>query len=770
MTDLLMGLNPQQREAVTTVEGPLLVLAGPGSGKTRVLTHRIAYMIQRGIDPWNILAVTFTNKAAREMRQRLDGLIGEQGKQVTMGTFHAICARILRRHIQHLGYESSFLVYDTDDQREIVKQVIAEMNLNDKTYRPNAIHGAISRAKNDGQTPRTFRAESYWEEVVARVYEQYQEKLQTCNALDFDDLLLLAQRLFNEVPSVLAAYRRRWQYIHVDEFQDTNLVQYDLVRLLGEEHKNVFVVGDIDQSIYAWRGADYRNVLKFEETFPQAKTIALEQNYRSTQMILDAASALIRRNRNRKDKPLWSELGQGAPITIFEAYDEGEEAQYIVREIRRLKAREGYRNRDFAVMYRVNAQSRALEEAFVRSGLKYVLVGGTRFYERREVKDILAYLRLLHNPYDAVALQRIINVPPRGIGDVTFSQLTQWAARLGMPPFAALQLLEERAKEGSGITSPLLPDVPAPFNARGRKVLLEFYYTVRPILRELETLNLPMIVGEIVERTRYRDYLDDGTDEGEERWANVLELQTVAAQYEHLSAKEALPEFLENAALVSDADSVPEEQMDAATLMTLHTAKGLEYPVVFLAGVEENLLPHSRAQEEREQIEEERRLAYVGMTRAKERLYLIHTFRRATWGRSTVSEPSRFLRELPRETVEISKERSKRPAGEGRVGAPPVDARGEGRRRRRVEAETLSDGVWTTRSVSPADGARGGGRAEKRKGEAKFRAGDKVRHAKFGEGIVVSSAPTAGDEEVVVVFPGEKPKKLLASFARLEKI
>lgn len=965
MTDLLAGLNPQQRQAVAATHGPVLVLAGPGSGKTRTLTHRIAHMIQQGIEPESILAVTFTNKAAKEMRHRLHALIGEAGQGVMMGTFHSLCARILRRHIHHLGYAPSFLIYDTEDQRRLVKQVISEMNLSDKTYRANAIHGAISRAKNDGLTPKTYRAESYWEEVVKRIYEQYQEKLQTNNALDFDDLLLLTARLFQEVPSVLNNYRRLWQFIHVDEFQDTNLVQYELMRQLAEQHRNIFVVGDIDQclppgtrirtpdgerpieqirvgdtilagagqgstveaqvgrvqkrpyrgnlveirlrggrvlratpnhvcfaraanaafnppppalgsprrdrgsrseggtlaradvalaeapprmespfsggaargarwatltrahryvftpaselrphmlvpvwragtiteeeiiavaevkysglvydldiptwhnyvaegmvvhnSIYGWRGADYRNILKFEESFPNQTTIALEQNYRSTQKILDAASALIRRNRNRKDKGLWSELGEGDAITTFEAYDEAEEAQYIVREIQRLKARERYGNRDFAIMYRTNAQSRALEEAFVRSSLKYVLVGGTRFYERREVKDILAYLRLLHNPYDSVALERVINVPARGIGDATYQQLTEWAARLGRSAFNALALLEQ-PDMGERL------DLPVPFAARARKALLEFHHTLQPIAERLETINLPMVIHEITQATGFREYLEDGTPEGAERWENVVELQNVAAQYENLTAKQGLVEFLENVSLVSDADTVPEEEFDAVTLMTLHTAKGLEYPVVFIPGMNDNILPHSRAVESPEEMEEERRLAYVGITRAKQRLYLVHTFRRTTFGRPEVLAPSRFLRELPKETIIPSPDRSKRPAGEQRpaLSRNNPDAEWAPSPIRRRSDTPAPAAAWTTTTRRPdSPDAKAPARPAK-SGGAQFKAGDKVRHAKFGEGIVVSSTPTKDDEEVVVAFRSEAaPKKLLASFARLEKL
>lgn len=744
-------LNPAQQQAVTTTEGPLLVLAGPGSGKTRVLTQRIAHLIEKGVAPWHILAVTFTNKASREMRHRLAGLIGDDAAKVTMGTFHAICAQVLRRNIHHLGYDNSFLVYDSDDQRKLVKQAIAELNLSEKTYRAPAIHSVISKAKNDGFAPDTFRPQSYYEEIAARVFGRYQEMLKANQAVDFDDLLLLTAKLLREVPSVLENYRQRWHYLHVDEFQDTNLVQYELVRLLGKEHQNVFVVGDIDQSIYAWRGADYRNILRFEEDFPTRVVIALEQNYRSTQTILDAASALIRRNRNRKDKGLWSKLGTGVPIVLFEAYDENEEAQYVTREIRRLMNREGIRYRDVSVMYRTNAQSRALEEAFVKSTMPYVLVGGTRFYERREVKDILAYLRLIHNPFDSISLDRIINVPTRSIGNTTIQQLFQWAEQLGVPVFSALQLLEGEVEGANEESSLFLPSVPVPFNARAKNALIAFRRMFDEWLGMLESTNLPGLIGEIVTRTEYRAYLEDGTKEGEERWENVVELQNVAAQFENLTAKAALPEFLEGAALVSDADSLPDDERDAVTLMTLHTAKGLEFPVVFLVGMNDGVLPHSRSQESPEQMEEERRLAYVGITRAKQRLYLLYTFRRTLWGSVDVSVPSPFLRELPKELIEVSGERSLRPAGERRYNDAP----------RRPTTNTPITRPSRTVVSSPSPAA---------KPPTTFKAGDKVRHAKFGEGIVLTSTPSGGDEEVVVIFPGEKPKKLLASFARLEKV
>lgn len=769
MSHLLTGLNPEQRQAVEAIEGAVLVLAGPGSGKTRVLTHRIAHMIQGGITSWQILAVTFTNKAAREMRHRLDGLIGQEGKEVMMGTFHSICSRLLRRHIQHLGYQNSFLIYDTRDQLQIITQALKTLNLDEERYKPNAVKSAISRAKNDGMTPKTFQPKDYHDEIIGRIYERYQTTLIENNALDFDDLLLLTLRLFKDMPEVLERYQQRWKYVLVDEFQDTNLVQYQLIRLLGMKHKNVFVVGDIDQSIYRWRGADYRNVLKFEETFPKRQLITLEQNYRSTQHILNAASALIRNNSNRKEKDLWSELGKGEPIEVFEAYDEREEASFIVRQIKRLKHRVGYHNRDFAIMYRMNAQSRALEEAFMRSNLKYTIVGATRFYERREVKDIIAYLRLIYNPADPISLTRIINVPKRGIGKKAYEELIEWAEAIQAKPFIALQKLEAHM----GLLSPLPPHLYPPFTKRTRDALLKFYRLLKPLMDKLNQMSLPELINELLKVLNYSSYLRDGSEQGEERWENIIELRNVAAQYEHLPVRDALPEFLENASLVSDADSVPEEQVDVVTLMTLHTAKGLEFPVVFLPGMENDILPHFRSQENIEQMEEERRLAYVGITRAKQRLYLIYTFRRRTYGRYTVSTPSPFLRELPRETLRISKEPSMRPMEKPSSGNQWTK-RNRNQNSRKSSRTTRKRATppttqWKTRQIN-AKPVKPPKKPTKPKAQ-EFKIGERVRHGTFGEGIVISSQVRGNDEMIEVLFAGQKKRvKLLASFAKLEKI
>ncbi|MDQ7030254.1 MAG: UvrD-helicase domain-containing protein [Ardenticatenia bacterium] len=757
---MLDELNPQQRDAVTRMEGPVLVLAGPGSGKTRVLTYRIAYLMKTaGIEPANILGVTFTNKAAREMRARLEQLLGERAQHVTLGTFHATCARILRRHIHHLGYEPDFAIYDADDQRRLVHQIIRELNLNERTYRPTAIHAAISRAKNEliSVTAYQKHATAYWEEVVGRVYAAYQERLRASNALDFDDLLLCTVELFRHVPDVLNAYRRRWHFIHVDEFQDTNAVQYELVRLLGETHRNVFVVGDVDQSIYAWRGADYRNVLRFEEDFPDAHVVYLEQNYRSTQTILDVAQAVIAKNPHRKPTRLWTTKGPGPKVVVHEAYDEVDEANFVVREVARLVARGEAQRREIAVMYRTNAQSRPLEEAFVRAAVPYVLVGGTRFYERREIKDLLAYLRVVHNPFDLISLERIINVPPRGIGQRTWLALLGWAEEMGLPVYTALQVLaEHQGQDGAGEEgrSPLLPNVPPPFDRRAERVLTAFFTLLQELIRARRERNVLELLDMIVERTGYELHVRDGSNEGEERWDNVRELRNVAAQYALLPVESGLSTFLEEVALISDADRV-DSSRDAVTLMTLHTAKGLEFKVVFIVGMEEGLFPHVRSLDDQEALAEERRLAYVGITRAKERLYLVHTFRRQMWGRSELSEPSRFLRDIPERLIRRPRTRTSRQVPLGLdVGHTLSTARPRHRR-----DEELAAARQRRQAATRAH-----------KVTLRFKPGERVRHPTFGEGIVITSRPSGEDEEVTVAFVEEGTRRLLASLAKLEKL
>ncbi|MFQ5857170.1 MAG: UvrD-helicase domain-containing protein [Anaerolineae bacterium] len=1119
--NILDSLNEAQREAVQAIEGAVLVLAGPGSGKTRVLTHHAAYLIDVvGVDPYHIMAVTFTNKAAREMRDRLHHLVGERRLgRLTLGTFHATCARILRREAEYLHVGSNFVIFDTDDQLRLIREAVKELDLNDKLYRPRQLKGAISKAKNELIGPGEYAAPTYWHEIAARVYQHYQSLLQTNNALDFDDLLMEAVRLLRQHPDVRDKYRHRYQHILVDEFQDTNTAQYDLVRQLAGDRNHVFVVGDEDQcvpgdtliatsdgseaiqslpqdtsvrvaagrsvkmetvnwerrsreyegpvvtiktsqgyrltttpqhmmfarlgeiedafyvylmykhdvgyriglvqsarrdgsrnellsslavrgdqekadkvwilkvcrtrpeafiweqyyafqygipttvfftdgrdmaleeslidklyrridtttraeqlmedlfispyhphhrpkgiagdrqptrvavqfqmfgdtrrtsaspwnahrvsintsdldlkqktikrgydprparrgswklewsnldcgialqlaeeiaqagggleiaysafltdtktkggitrrfdfhpashlhpgmttpievdghivddeivevdwgtfsgsvydlnvdkvhnyiangivvhnSIYRWRGADFRNVQRFRRDFEDAQVFLLERNYRSTQTILDAAREVISRNTRRTPKDLWTNKGAGIPITVKELYDEQEEASFVANEIQRLMATDSYDPGDFAVMYRTNAQSRVVEEAFLRQGMRYRLVGATRFYERREIKDLIAYMRLIHNPLDQVSLDRVINVPPRGIGHVTLSALARWARKLNLPIYEALHVLRrmesgkgKKGKSGKGrledeIQSPI-SNLQSPFDTRATNVLLEFVDMIEELIAAKSELTVPELLGRAIEATGYESYIRDGTEKGEDRWANIQELRGVAQEYAGLVPEVGLPAFLEGVALVSDVDNL-DANADAPTLMTCHAAKGLEFPVVFLVGMEEGLLPHSRSMDDPAQMEEERRLCYVGITRAKERLYLLHTFRRNLWGRTEVSDPSRFLKDIPSHLIK---------------GKSAQAGRGEA---------SGTNGLLAWQDPTPL--------ASPLQHEPEFRAGDRVRHHTFGEGVVVESRLSHGDEEVEIAFVGQGVKKLLASLAKLEKL
>ncbi len=726
--DILAELNPAQKEAVEAIEGPVLILAGPGSGKTRVIAHRVAYLIRVcGISPRRIMAVTFTNKAAREMVERLHRLIGERMvKDLTIGTFHAICARILRWDGKAIGVDPRFVIYDEEDQLSLLKRSIQEIGLDPKQYAPRAIASAISAAKSRTVTPQEYikSTHSYFEEVVGRVYERYQELLEENNALDFDDLLMKTVQLFRSSPETLAKYQSRYLHILVDEFQDTNLVQYELIKQLGGERHNICVVGDPDQSIYSWRFADLRNILSFEKDYPEAKLVLLEQNYRSTKLILETASCVISANQQRKPKELWTDNEQGEPTNVVETYTEQEEAQFVVSEIERLVG-EGKANLSgCAVMYRTNAQSRALEEAFVRYGTPYKLVAGTRFYQRREVKDIIAYFRVIQNPHDSVSLLRIINVPGRGIGQRTLSQLSSWAKSADISLYEALQLVKEA--KGDEEHRPQ-------FNSRIAKALAGFVDLVEELIARSRELNLVKLFDLVIKRTGYEEYLMSG-ENGEERWENVLELRTVAADYRHLEPEEGLTTFLEGVTLVSDVDGL-DETVDAATLVTLHQAKGLEFPVVFIVGVEEGILPHFKSFTEPEQMEEERRLCYVGITRAKQRVYLVHAFRRSLMGSNMVSTPSRFLDDIPRHLIN----------------------KGD---------------LWQGEESQVMPSLYAGGKASAPAvANSELKAGDRVHHAQFGDGVVVSCQPVPDDEEVVVAFKsGMGVKKLLLSFANLEKI
>ncbi|MEI7771254.1 MAG: UvrD-helicase domain-containing protein, partial [Chloroflexales bacterium] len=641
--DLFSGLNPAQRRAVEAVDGPVLVLAGPGSGKTRVLTHRIAYLIREvGVDPYSILAVTFTNKASREMRERLDALVGPaDAHALTAGTFHSLCARFLRRDIVHLGRERDFAIYDSDDQERLMRRVLRELNLDEKKNPPRAIHARISSAKNELVSPAEFARlnRTYADEIAARCYERYQKLLRESNALDFDDLLVEMVHIFELFPEVLARYQERYAYLLVDEYQDTNRVQYTLVRQLAGGRRNLFAVGDDDQSVYGWRGADIRNILQFEQDYPDAQVILLEQNYRSTQAILDAAQAVIAGGGKKKHvKKLWTENGAGLQVSLHEGYDQDEEANFVADEIARLVASGDYRYGDCAVMYRMNAQSRALEESLIARGVRYQIVGGTRFYERKEIKDVLAYLRLAYNPYDSVSLGRVLNWPGRGIGERTEAELLRWAIELGVPVFQALRELES--------------DTPSSLSARTKGALLSFLAGIDGLIAARAELPLIELIDLILGRMDVRAALlkDYDAEEAEDRWSNVQELRNVAAEYGGLPIESQLPTYLEEIALVAEVDKM-DGKADAVTCITLHQAKGLEYPAVFLVGMEEGLLPHSRSSDDRDKVEEERRLLYVGMTRARQRLYLCYAFRRVSYGRVNVSTPTRFLADIPKQLL-----------------------------------------------------------------------------------------------------------------------
>ena len=755
---LSQQLNPAQYEAVTAPDGPLLILAGAGSGKTRVISYRIAYLVQeRGVPPEQIVSVTFTNKAAGEMKHRVEQLIGAQARGITLGTFHSICARWLRREISRIGYESSFSIYDDDDQLALLKRLYVDAGINPKQHAPQAVRASISRAKEQLLTPQQYSqsADSPFEIAVAALYRRYQEALQEQNALDFDDLLVLTLRLFDEAPDVLDRYQRRFKHVLVDEYQDVNRAQYLLVKHLAQQHRNLTIVGDDSQAIYGWRGADVRYILEFEHDFPESRVVRLEQNYRSTKTILAAAQAIEAGLRARREKTLWTENDRGVPITICRAADERDEAMFVAREIEKLHG-DGFKHRDFAVMYRMNSQSRAVEEAFVRRRLPYQIVGGTRFYERREIKDILAYLRLANNPNDAVSLERVINVPQRGIGDTTLDQLREWASELGIPVTHALRVLRTLESDGDGGAR-----VAPPFGDRARTQLLSFGKLLADVEEASKSVGLVELFDTVILRTGYRDYLVNDKA-GEERWENVMELRSVVSDYEGMDPGVGLRAFLENVSLVSDVDSIRDEK-DAITLLTLHSAKGLEYPVVFITGMEEGIFPHRRSIDalDENEMDEERRLCYVGMTRAMQRLYLVHAEMRTLFGIPRPGDASRFLAAVPPETVRTvdalgmaARPTSLTPvrawSGSGtRVGPPSA------------RPERKSFGPFVKPSAAPKVSTA----------KAKYTPGDRVRHETLGVGTVLTSILSRAGVETVTIDFGEKGKRLvIANAAPMERL
>ncbi len=728
--DILKGLNDAQQRAVTTTDGPVLIVAGPGSGKTRVLTHRVAYLIEEhGVSPWHILAVTFTNKAARQMYDRLERLVGDDARKLTVGTFHATCVKILRRNAHLIGIDPRFTIYDDADQLEVVRRTLKDENLDPKHFAPRPILSRISAAKSRFIGPDEFAQQtgSYWEEVVARIYPRYRDVLRQNRALDFDDLLGEALRLFDEQPEVLERYQDFYRYTLVDEYQDTNHVQYRLVKALSEGRRNICVVGDPDQSIYGWRQADIRNILEFKRDYPDAVEIHLELNYRSTSSIVSAADNVIRANRQRIERELRTENDLGEKIRIHEAYDETQEASFVVNEIRRLVSSGEVRFQDCAIMYRTNAQSRALEEAFVRSELPYQIVGGTRFYDRREIKDAMSILRLIANPQDAISLMRVLSNTQlgKGIGARTLDLLNGWAALHERSLFDAI---------ASAAGQSHLP--PPEVNNRAANLLHAVHQTIQRLIDQSAQVQLSKLFDIAIEETGFaQQFRESGDPEMIERWENVLQLRGVLTGYDDLREDIALETFLEESTLVAGQDSM-EDGENQVTLITLHAAKGLEFPVVFLIGAEEGILPHSRSMESENEVEEERRLFYVGITRAMNRLYISYAFRRAMFGQSDLSFRSRFIDSIPRDVIDAPTAETARSSG-GTTRGP------------------RSYGQQTATPPTPVSEV------------PDLKPGQRVFHSRFGDGTVLEVQERSGDQDVTVQFKRHGTKRLLASMANL---
>ncbi|MBQ2802654.1 MAG: UvrD-helicase domain-containing protein [Lachnospiraceae bacterium] len=785
-------LNKEQREAVLQTEGPLLLLAGAGSGKTRVLTHRIAYLIdEMGVNPWNILAITFTNKAASEMRERVDNIVGFGADQVWVATFHATCMRILRRHIDCLGYDNNFTIYDTDDQKAVMKGVCKRLNIDTKMYKERELLNAISSAKDELVDVREFEIKSvgdYKKTIIAKVYREYQETLKRSNALDFDDIIVKTVELFKSNTQVLAGYQERFRYIMVDEYQDTNTAQFELIRLLADRYRNLCVVGDDDQSIYKFRGANIRNILDYEKIYPEAAVIKLEQNYRSTQNILNAANAVIQNNVGRKDKALWTDKGSGSRVHFRQFDTAYEEAEYIADDICKRVKREGAEYRDCAILYRTNAQARLLEERMVVEGVPYNVVGGTNFYSRQEIKDILAYLKTIDNGRDEVALRRIINVPKRGIGAATVEKIADYAQMKDISLYEAMCECEQISSLGK---------------AEGK--IRAFVNLIQVFRSGLASYPLPDLIQAIVERTAYEEYLKDMDDEGaEDRLSNIDELITKAVVYEETHDEPTLSDFLEEIALVADIDNV-EAGDNRVLLMTLHSAKGLEFPVVYLAGMEDGLFPSymTITSDDATDMEEERRLAYVGITRAKEELTLTYARTRMVRGETQYNPVSRFVREIPSELMDNTLPTVKRTMeerfddyddgtdygrrrygggsyggsgyaaggfGSSGVGGNDYDFRPKAALRPKVTAK--ADKPYIAKGIGGLNQLAGlqKGMAYEAPADLEYTIGDRIKHIKYGEGSVLAIDREPRDYKVTVNFDKAGQKIMYASFAKLKRV
>ena len=728
MQSLLDGLNREQQQAVQHTEGPLLILAGAGSGKTKVLTVRIAYLLAQGVNPYEILAITFTNKAAKEMKSRVEGLVGDVANRIWLSTFHSFCAKFLRFELDNfLGYNSNFTIYDTSDSQVVIKAALKALNLDDKYYPVGAMISAISDAKNKLMFASDFRkqARDFYQQKVADVYEYYEKELRKNNALDFDDLLLVAVKLLQSNAAVLDKYSKRFRYVMIDEYQDTNHAQYLLAYLLSSHWKNIAVVGDADQSIYAWRGADIQNILDFEKDYPNCKSIKLEQNYRSTKIILDAANAVIDNNEGRPEKNLWTDKTEGAKIQHFTAQSEHEEAAFIGDTIVKKHDIHGVPYGDMAILYRTNAQSRVLEEALIKRALPYTMLGGTKFYDRKEIKDVLAYLRVLYNPFDDLSLLRIINVPKRSIGATTVSKLQDYARENGTSLFMTLTQLH------------LVDSI----KGKTKEKLEEFGILIFTLVAEMDDKSVLDILEAILDRTGYLYQLEESTDpQDQARAENIGELLSVAKDFQDTNPTGTVEDFLEQVALVNDVDSFEQED-SKVTLMTLHAAKGLEFPIVFLGGLEEGLFPHSRTLMNPEEIEEERRLAYVGITRAEQELYISNATTRTVFGRTSSYLPSRFIDEIPAELVDGLRAKRK----------VPDDIKQTVPRHMSVTSRPVTKPIIRNEVI------------------ADWKVGDTAIHSKWGNGKVVNVSGEGAGMKLTIEFPTQGVRVVMAKFAPVKK-
>ena len=728
MNSLLIGLNKEQQQAVQHTEGPLLILAGAGSGKTKVLTVRIAHLLAQGVNPYEILAITFTNKAAKEMKSRVEGLVGDVANRIWLSTFHSFCAKFLRFELDNfLGYNSNFTIYDTSDSQAVIKAALKALNLDDKYYPVGAMLAAISDAKNKLLFASDFRkqAKDFYQQKVADVYEYYERELRKNNALDFDDLLLVAVKLLQSNEAVLDKYSKRFRYVMIDEYQDTNHAQYLLAKLLASHWKNIAVVGDADQSIYAWRGADIQNILDFEKDYPNCTSIKLEQNYRSTKIILDAANAVIENNEGRPKKNLWTDKTEGAKIQHFTAQSEHEEAAFIGDTIAKKHDIHGVPYGDMAILYRTNAQSRVLEEALIKRALPYTMVGGTKFYDRKEIKDVLAYLRVLYNPFDDLSLLRIINVPKRSIGATTVAKLQDYARANGTSLFMTLTQLH------------LVDSI----KGKTKEKLEEFGILIFTLVAEMEDRTVLDILESILDRTGYLAQLEESTDpQDQARAENIGELLSVAKDFQDTNPSGTVEDFLEQVALVNDVDSFEQEE-SKVTLMTLHAAKGLEFPIVFLGGLEEGLFPHSRTLMNPEEIEEERRLAYVGITRAEKELYISNATTRTVFGRTSSYLPSRFIDEIPEELVDGLRAKRK----------VPDDIKRHVPQHMSVTSRPVTKPIIRNEVI------------------ADWKIGDTAIHSKWGNGKVINVAGEGAGMKLTIEFPTQGVRVVMAKFAPVKK-